>query len=371
MKNTNKKIFYENLNLLNKEFEEDFKIKFQSILDKGWYILGNEVLYFEEAFAKFCNAKYCVGVANGLDALELSIKALELPPYSEIIVPSNTYIASILAIINTGHIPILVEPNINTYNIDPDLIIDKLTNKTKAILVVHLYGKIAEMNKIIEISKNYNLKIIEDCAQSHGAKLNNIFAGCFGDLGAFSFYPTKNLGSLGDSGAIVTNNHDLYLKLQSLRNYGSEKKYYNKYIGVNSRLDEIQAAFLNVKLPYLNKINEHKKSLAIIYNNSLTSKVIKPISIFDDSHVFHIYNIRTNRRDELKNYLQDKNIFTEIHYPVAPNKQEGYINSLIKQITPISDEIHNTTLSLPISYANSVSDVEIVISEVNNFFNKI
>jgi dTDP-4-amino-4,6-dideoxygalactose transaminase len=301
----NKEVKYENLHLVNFEFESQFQNKFNDFLKKGWYILGEEVVQFENNFAQYNGSKYCVGVANGLDAIELAILSLGLPINSEIIVPSNTYIATILAILNAGHIPVLVEPNIDTYNIDPQKIEDKISNRTRAILIVHLYGNVCEMSEILLIAQKYNLEIIEDCAQSHGATYNNIKTGNFGKIGAFSFYPTKNLGALGDAGAIVTSDESLYLKLKALRNYGSEKKYYNKYIGRNSRLDEIQAAFLNIKLPFLVKNHQHNTVLAEAYNVNLTDKIIKPKIINNSQSVFHIYNIRTNLRDELKKYLLD------------------------------------------------------------------
>ncbi|MDQ6903976.1 MAG: DegT/DnrJ/EryC1/StrS family aminotransferase, partial [Bacteroidota bacterium] len=305
---------------------------------------------------------------NGLDALVLAITALNFPAKSEIIVPSNTYIATILSIINAGHVPILVEPDSRTCNIDPSLIQSKITSKTKAILVVHLYGQVAQMDEIGTIAKQYNLEIIEDCAQAHGATFRGKMVGTFGKIGAYSFYPTKNLGALGDAGAIITNDEALDKKIQALRNYGSEKKYHNKYIGFNSRLDELQAAFLNVKLPYLDRINKHKRELAALYNSQLNDQIIKPCEIQDSFGVYHIYNIRSNRRDELKSYLASNGILTEIHYPVSPNRQEGYIKYFNDQQFSVSEEIHNTTLSLPISYATSKEEVNIVIDMINKFY---
>lgn len=362
-------IRYENLHILNKEFEFKFREKLDIFLEKGWYVLGNEVTVFEESFAQYCNAKYCIGVANGLDALELGLLVFDFPANSEIIVSSNTYIATILAIINAGHSPILVEPNIATYNIDENLIEEKITEKTRAIMVTHLYGQIAQMDVICETAEKYNLEIIEDCAQAHGATLNGKIAGTYGKIGAFSFYPTKNLGALGDAGAIITDDDKIYEKLKALRNYGSEKKYFNKFIGRNSRLDELQAAFLNVKLPFLNIMNNHKRELAMLYSAQLTEDVIKPIEIRSSFHVYHIYNIRTPKRDELKQYLLDNNIYTEIHYPLSPNKQEGYKKYFGNMECPISEEIHSTTLSLPISYATSQKEAERVIEKINTFFN--
>jgi dTDP-4-amino-4,6-dideoxygalactose transaminase len=368
MSHTDRTIFYENLNILNKEFETQLNEKFADFLKNGWYVLGKEVASFENKFAEYCGANYCVGLANGLDALELGLGVFNFPPNSEILVPSNTYIATILAIINAGHIPVLVEPNIATYNIDHRLIEEKISLKTRAIMVVHLYGQIAQMDEIVYIANQYNLEIIEDCAQAHGATLNNKKAGTFGKIGAFSFYPTKNLGALGDAGAIITDDYDVYKKIVALRNYGSEKKYYNKYVGRNSRLDELQAAFLNVKLPFLNKINDHKRAIAALYNVGLTDQVVKPVQIDNSFHVYHIYNIRTKKRDELKQYLFENKIHTEVHYPLPPNKQEGYQKVFKDGNFPISLEIHNTTLSLPISYATKMEEVEYVIEKINEFF---
>jgi len=362
-------IEYENLKKSNLEFESHFKTKLTLFLDKGRYILGNEVSQFEQSFASYCGAKFCVGVANGLDALELGIKTFDFPKNSEIIVPSNTYIATILAIVNAGHIPILVEPDIRTYNINPSLIEENINSKTRAIVVVHLYGQPAQMDEICRIAKINNLEIIEDCAQAHGATFNGKIVGTFGNIGAYSFYPTKNLGALGDAGAVITSDEKIYEKLMALRNYGSEKKYFNKYVGKNSRLDELQAMFLNVKLPFLNKINQHKRDLAEIYSKHLSNFIIKPFEIQGAYHVYHIYNIRIKNRDELKSYLHKEGIQTEIHYPISPNKQEGYKKFFDNISFPISEEIHSTTLSLPLSYGTSINDVMFVINRINSFYN--
>jgi len=361
-------IEYENLGKLNAPFIEKYTEKFCAILEKGWFILGDEVSHFEKEFAEYCGVKYCVGVANGLDALTLSLIAFGFPEKSEILVPSNTYIATILAIINAGHTPIIVEPNINTYNIDESLIEEKITPKTKAIMPVHLYGRMCNMAAIMEIANKHNLKVIEDAAQAHGASLNGKRAGVWGDLTAFSFYPTKNLGSLGDAGAVTTNNEGYAEKIKTLRNYGSFKKYYNELVGVNSRLDELQAGFLRVKLRSLDKINSHKNKLASIYNNELSeSKFIKPAVDSKYFHVYHIYNIRHNERDKLKEYLEKKGIRTDIHYPVAPNKQKAMTGILDEQEAPIADEIHTTTLSLPISFCHSETDILAVCKALKDF----
>ena len=260
----NKEIFYENLYKSNLEFFDEFKIGFSDVLDSGWYVLGKNVKLFEEEFAKYCGSGFCVGLASGLDALTIALKNFDFPQGSEIIVPSNTYIATILSIINEGLYPVLVEPDIRSYNIDPSKIEEKITSKTKAIMVVHLYGKCCEMDKILKIAETKNLKLVEDCAQAHGASFNGKKTGSFGDIGAFSFYPTKNLGALGDAGALTTNDEKFFDKSKMIRNYGSSVKYKNDIVGVNSRLYELQAALLRIKLKYLDKRTEHKRKLANI-----------------------------------------------------------------------------------------------------------
>lgn len=360
-------IDYENLNITNKPYESEFRTVFNSFLDKGWYILGEQVKLFEEEFAEFCGAKFCIGVASGLDALSLSLLCLDFPKGSEIIVPSNTYIATILSIINAGHLPVLVEPDIRTYNIDPKNIQKAITKKTRAVIVVHMYGKPCEMDRISVIAKKNNLAVIEDCAQAHGASINNKKVGTFGDFGAFSFYPTKNLGALGDAGAIITDNAEYAKKIFALRNYGSSEKYNNKYIGVNSRLDELQAAFLRIKLKDLVKINLHKRMLAGIYFSELKNHdLILPLQN-SDFHVFHIFNIRLKERNNLKKFLLEHEIRTEIHYPIPPHIQDGYKGILGNQEFPISTEIHNTTLSLPISIGTSEDQVREVCNAINSF----
>ena len=358
-------IEYENLKQLNKPFFKEYKDKFDEILESGWYILGNNVSSFENNFSKFNNSKYTIGVASGLDALILSLKAYNFEKDSEIIVPSNTYIATILAIIHNGFKPVLVEPDIETYNIDPSKIEEKITNKTKAIMVVHLYGQSCDMKPILELENKYNLKIIEDCAQAHGAEYFGQKVGTFG-IGAFSFYPTKNLGALGDSGAITTNDEEFKNIILKLRNYGTNKKYYNELVGYNSRLDEIQAGFLNIKLKYLDDITNHKRKLAKIYLDNLDDRFIKPIEKDGYKNVYHIFAIRYNKRDKLKEYLLENNIKTEIHYPVAPHKQEA-MKGIIEGNYPISQEIHDTILSLPISYYHTAEDIYKVCEVLNRF----
>jgi len=359
-------IEYENLGKLNQPFFEAYKEMFDKTLLSGWYVLGNNVLTFEHEYASFIGSNHCIGVASGLDALILALRCFEFPAGSEIIVPSNTYIATILSILQNGLKAVLVEPDINTYNIDPGKIIEKITSKTKAIMPVHLYGKCCHMDAILEIGKRYNLRIIEDCAQSHGSKYKNKLSGSFGDLAAHSFYPTKNLGALGDAGAVTTDDDSMTVKLKALRNYGSKVKYVNEYVGCNSRLDEIQAGFLSIKLGFLNNINGHKRKLAKLYLENLKDEFIKPFVEEDFYDVYHIFNIRHSRRDELKEYLMEREIKTEIHYPVAPHNQKA-MKGIIEGKFPISEEIHATTLSLPISYFHSEEDILRVIDVLNSF----
>jgi dTDP-4-amino-4,6-dideoxygalactose transaminase len=360
-------IEYEHLKNLNETFEAEYREKIDEFLKSGWYILGKQVESFEKSFATYCGSQYCVGVASGLDALILALQAYNFPSQSEVIVPSNTYIATILSILQCGLKPVLVEPDIATYNIDPSKIEENITSKTRAIMVVHLYGKACEMEKIMDIAGRYTLPVIEDCAQAHGAMYKKKMVGTFG-TGAYSFYPTKNLGALGDAGAIITDDRDANEVFRSLRNYGSKIKYQNDYIGFNSRLDEIQAAFLSVKLKYLDKINSHKRMLARIYLKELKSDFIKP-SISDDCYdVYHIFNIRHPKRDELKDFLLQNNIKTEIHYPIPPHRQKAMQGILDNNKTyPVSEEIHGTTLSLPISYGHTPEDIYKVVETINNF----
>lgn len=360
-------IEYENLGKLNQSFFKEYQESFKKTLENGWYILGNNVAQFEKEFADYCGSKFSVGVASGLDAITLALRAFNFPANSEIITPSNTYIATILSILQNNFKPILVEPDIATYNIDPKKIEEKITKNTKAIVIVHLYGKCCQMDEILAICKKYNLKLIEDTAQAHGARYKNKAAGSFGDFGAFSFYPTKNLGALGDAGAVNTDDEELKNRIKKLRNYGSEKKYYNELIGYNSRLDEMQAGFLSIKLKKLDQINQHKNKLAKIYLNNLKDDFIKPVVHPDYYDVYHIFNIRHKERDELREYLLNNNIKTEVHYPVAPHKQKALEGIFAGQSFPVSEEIHNTTLSLPVSYFHNEDNVCRVVEVMNKF----
>jgi dTDP-4-amino-4,6-dideoxygalactose transaminase len=360
-------IDYENLKRLNEPFFEEYKMAFADLLESGWFVLGNRVKLFEQEFAEYCQTKHCVGVASGLDALTISLNACGFEKGDEVIVPSNTYIATILAIIQNGLKPVLVEPEISSYNIDPALIEASITSRTKAIMVVHLYGKVCKMDKIIPLAAKHGLIVIEDCAQAHGAKQGKTKAGNFGDFGAHSFYPTKNLGALGDAGAITLNNAEMDEKLRCLRNYGSKAKYYNELPGFNSRLDELQAAMLSVKLKKIDEINAHKRSLASIYLQNLKEDFIKPIVDKDHFDVYHIFNIRHERRDELKDFFLKNGVKTEIHYPLAPHKQKAMEGLFDNQQFPIADKIHQTTLSLPISYFHTSSEVEHICEIANQF----
>ncbi len=367
------------LHKINLPYHDEFQSKLKSVLDKGWFILGNEVSTFESNFATYCGTKYCIGVANGLDALVLIFKAYMelglLQKGDQIIVPANTYIASILSIINSDLIPVFVEPDESSFNIDANLIQEKITVKTKAILAVHLYGQLASMEKINAIAKSNNLLVIEDAAQAHGAisSIPNFVEGEFkkagnlSDAGAFSFYPGKNLGALGDAGAITTNDEMLAKTLFSLRNYGSEKKYYNEIIGFNSRLDELQASFLNVKLPFLNDENIYRQSIAKRYILEIKNDKIKlPQWNLSNNHVFHLFVIRTKNRQHLQDYLLENNIETLIHYPVAPHKQKALF--MFNNLSfPITESIHNEVLSLPISPIISKVEVDYIIKILNQY----
>jgi dTDP-4-amino-4,6-dideoxygalactose transaminase len=358
---------YDDLGLVNRSFETDFKKEFNSILENGWYILGKYLKEFETAYAAYNNSKYCMGVANGLDALILALRNYHFNQGDEVIVPSNTFIATILAVLHNNLKPVLVEPDINTYNIDPSKIEQAITSKTKAIIVVHLYGKCCEMDKIVPIAKKHGLKLIEDTAQAHGAMYRDQLTGTFGDIGCFSFYPGKNLGALGDGGAVITNDDDIAKKIRQLRNYGSEIKYYNDEVGFNSRLDELQAAFLLIKLRSLNKITAHKRKLAKIYLENLSDDFIKPQLHPHFFDVYHIFNIRHPERDEIRAHLLQNDIKTEIHYPVAPNKQKALQELFKGKSFPISEKIHNTTLSLPCSFCHSEENIYKVVEVLNKF----
>ena len=355
------------LGKVNNRFRTEMDARIAKILDKGWYLQGEENEVFAKHFAEYCGTKYALGVANGLDALRLIIKASGFGEGDEIIVPANTYIATILAISDNGCTPVLVEPDINTYNINPDLIEAAITPKTKAIMVVHLYGQAVQMEKIWAIAKKYNLKVFEDAAQGHGAMYQSKRTGNLSDAAGFSFYPGKNLGCLGDGGAITTNDEELYTKVKALANYGSDRKYHNLYKGLNSRLDEIQAAVLDVKLPYLDEDNAHRREIAKYYRENITNpKIILPKTYDEKAHVWHVFAVRTAERDRFQQYLTDNGVQTIIHYPTPPHKQPAY-QEWNNRSYPITEEIHKTIVSLPISPVMTGDEVKEVVRIVNEF----
>ena len=370
------------LKKINDPYETAFQEKLKAVLNNGWYILGNEVKEFEINFANYCGTKYCVGVGNGFDALVLIFKGYiqleKLQKGDEVIVPANTYIASILSILQADLIPVLVEPKLETYNINPNLIAEKITSKTKAILVVHLYGQLAEMDAIHEIAFENDLLVVEDAAQAHGAIKNQESAPQTAGRTteviknqkssvAYSFYPGKNLGALGDGGAVTTNDSELAKTIQSLRNYGSETKYYNDYVGINSRLDELQAAFLNVKLPFLDIENEKRRIIAKRYLSEIKNdKIILPFWNLSKNHVFHLFVIRTQNRINLQEYLHQNSIQTVIHYPIPPHNQKA-LSAWNHLSFPVSQKIHDEVLSLPISPVLTMDEVSHIVAILNQY----
>lgn len=356
------------LHKINERFRKEIDIAIKRVLDSGWYLQGQENENFCKNFANFCGSKYCLGVANGLDALKIIIKAYGFGPGDEIIVPANTFIASILAISENGCTPILVEPDINTYCINPALIEKKISKKTKAILVVHLYGQAVSMDEIHKIAHKYNLKVIEDAAQAHGAiSSNGKKVGNLGDAAGFSFYPGKNLGAMGDGGAITTNDEILYKKCKAIANYGSDYKYHHIYKGINSRLDEIQAAILNVRLAKLSEDNLRRQEISRYYRSNIKNQnIILPSTVIEQSHVWHVFAIRTPIRDKLIEYLQKQQIQTNIHYPTPPHKQQAY-EEYREMAYPISERIHKEILSIPMSPVLSDEEVKYIVDKLNRF----
>ena len=354
---------------LEKELNTQLRGAFERVFERSWYIEGQEDAAFEQAFAKFCHTAHCVGVGNGLDALMLVLRALEIGAGDEVIVPSNTYIATALAVTYVGATPVLVEPDIRTYNIDPAKIEEKITPKTKAIMPVHLYGQPCDMDPIMAIAKKHNLYVIEDCAQAHGATYKGQIIGSFGDAAGFSFYPGKNLGALGDAGAVTTNNETIAAKVRALGNYGSDYKYHHIYKGCNSRLDELQAAFLAAKLPIMDKVNANRRETADKYlagiRNPLIALPYVPETVVP---VWHIFAIRCQDRDRLAAYLQEKGIGINKHYPIAIHLQECYKDlGLQEGDLPIAEEISATQLSLPMYYGMTDEEIQYVIDALNAF----
>lgn len=357
-------IEYESLARSNNAYMTEIEVAATRVIQSGWYVLGQEVIAFEGEFAQFVGAKHCIGVANGLDALILSIEALDLPIGSDVLVASNTYIATILAIVRAGHRPVLVEPELETFNMDPGRLYGSITKKTRAICVTHLFGKSCRMDAICAFAVEHGLKVIEDCAQSHGACLGKQMTGTFGDAGCFSFYPTKNLGAVGDAGAVVTNDDALADRLRHIRNYGSKQKYVNDYVGINSRLDEIQAAMLRVKLRHLGEMTQHKRAMAEIYFGNLPSWLNLPRRRDDEYDVFHIFGVRHARRDELRAWLLEQGVKTEIHYPIPPHQQKAMVDILSGKY-PIAEELHATELSLPISVGHTEDEIRTICGVLN------
>lgn len=359
------------LQKINAQYEIELKEAANRVIDSGWYLMGKELERFEANYADFCGVKHALGVANGLDALRLIFRGYiemgVMKKGDEVIVPANTYVASVLAITDNDLNPVFVEPNEQTYNLDSSLIKQAITPKTKAILTVHLYGQNSIDQQMLDICKMYNLKLIEDGAQSHGAAWNGKFSGGIGDAAGHSFYPGKNLGALGDAGAVTTNDAALANVISALRNYGSHEKYRNKYQGLNSRLDEIQAAFLNVKLKYINNDIEARKEVANYYLEHIKNPLITlPKMLSPDQHVWHLFVIRTKGREKLQSYLAENGVQTLIHYPIPPHKQEAY-KGFENLSLPIAETIHNEVLSLPISGVMSEKDVHNIVDLLNSY----
>lgn len=355
----------------NQLYQEEINEALLRVAQSGWYILGEECRRFEHEFSEYCNSAHCVGVGNGLDAIRLIFMAYKelglINTGDEVIVPANTYIASILAISDSGLTPVLVEPDLNTYNLNPSKIEAKITSRTKAILTVHLYGLVSSMSALKEIAKKHNLLLIDDAAQAHGSCYEGVKVGSLCDATAFSFYPTKNLGALGDGGAVTTNNQQLADAVRSIANYGTKEKYVLQYKGVNSRLDEMQAAVLSIKLKYMDKDIAERRRIALFYKENIKNAQIA-LPSFDnlEEHSFHLFVIRTPKRDELKNYLAENGIQTQIHYPIPPHKQEAYKewNNLS---FPVTEEIHNTILSIPLFVGLKLEEMEYVVNVINNW----
>jgi dTDP-4-amino-4,6-dideoxygalactose transaminase len=359
-----------NLKKINSQYREELTHAVIKVIDSGWYIQGEQVDAFEKEFSDYCGVRHCIGVANGLDALILIFRAYKelgkLNEGDEVIVPANTYIASILAITENRLKPVLVEPNESTYNINPELIEQAITDKTKAILAVHLYGRLANMTKINLIAQKYGLLVIEDSAQAHGASYKQQKAGNWGDASGFSFYPGKNLGALGDAGAITTNDNELEKVIRVMANYGCKDKYKNLYKGINSRLDEIQAAILRVKLKYLDAETKKRINIAKYYLDNIKNKNIILPDSKKNSCVWHLFVIRVKKRDDLKEYLLENNIQTLIHYPIAPHKQEAYKEWKINKY-PISEKIHTEVLSLPIDPTMTSAEISLIVGAINRW----
>lgn len=352
---------------INERYRDKIDARIKTVLDSGWYLDGQQDRLFQRHFADFCGAKHCIGCGNGLDALSLIIKGYGFGKGDEIIVPANTYIASILAISQNGCTPVLVEPDIKTYNINVGLIEEKITEKTKAIMVVHLYGQAVQMEKVTELAQKYNLKVIEDSAQAHGALYKGKRTGNLGDASGFSFYPGKNLGCMGDGGCVTTNDDEFAARIDAISNYGSDRKYHHIYKGVNSRLDEIQAAILDVKLPFLDKDNERRREISKYYRENIKNpKLILPETYDESAHVWHIFAVRCKNRDDFQNYLEKNDIQTNIHYPTPPHKQGAYTEWKELKL-PVTEQIHREVISIPISPVLSDNEVCKIVEVINKY----
>lgn len=365
----NKGIPFVSFKYLENEIRNELDSAYQRVIDSSWYIDGNEKKQFEREFASFIGVEYCVGCGNGLDALTLALKALGIGIGDEVIVPANTFIATALAVSYSGARPILVDADLTTFNIDVSKIEEAITERTRAIIPVHLYGLPANMDKIIELAEKYNLLIVEDCAQSHGARYKGKVVGSFGVVAGFSFYPGKNLGALGDAGAVVTNEEALAEKIRALGNYGAEQKYVHKYQGLNSRLDELQAAFLRVKLKYMDKMYLERKRVAQRYLCGIQNERIDLPQIPEKyDHVWHVFAIRCKERDKLQRYLSEKGIKTNIHYPIPIHMQSAYQELGYREGQfPVAEEISRTELSLPLYYGMKAEEIDYVIGCINEF----
>ena len=349
-------------------YQKEFEDKAIEVLRSGWYVLGNEVKSFENEFAAYTGAKHCVGLASGLDALWIAFRILGIGKGDEVIVQGNTYIASVMGITMNGATPIFVEPD-EYFNIDASKIEEKITDKTKAVLVVHLYGQASNMRPIVDLCKKHNLRLVEDCAQAHGAKFDGQQIGTFGDIGCFSFYPSKNLGAFGDAGAITTNDDKIAEDVRVFRNYGSEKRYYNKVVGANSRLDELQAGLLRVRLSHLDELAAEKKNICERYLAELKNdKITVPKIREGATHIWHQFVIKTDLRDELINYLDEKNIGTIIHYPIPPHLSEAYSYLGLKEGSlPITERYAKTVLSIPLYNGMTKEEQDYIIQTINEF----
>lgn len=365
------KIPFLSFQTIHNQIRSEMLQAFQRVYESNSYINGIELFQFEQDYRHLNNTKFAVGVSNGLDALVLALRSLNIGQGDEVIVPSNTYIASALAVSQVGAIPVFVEPKIETYNINPDLITKAITTRTKAIMPVHLYGQACEMDDIMKIAEKFNLFIVEDNAQAHLSSFKGRRTGSFGDVNATSFYPGKNLGALGDAGAITTDSEELALKIQGLRNYGSHKKYFNEVLGYNNRLDELQAAFLSVKIKYIEKWTLERQELAGFYNNFLIGigDIILPKVAVDAAHSYHLFVIRTNKRDKLKSYLEQQGVGTMIHYPIPPHLQEAYkFLNYKKGDFPIAEDLAETCLSLPLWPGMTSQNIKQVCQEIARFY---